>query len=200
MIAYLHGEILHIDQTSCIVRSGDIGYHVFCSGGVLLKKSVGDVVDFFIFHVVREQAQDLYGFSTHEELELFEHLTSVSGIGPKTALNILNYASPRDIACAIVRGDANHLKQIQGIGVKNAERIVIELKSKAKVFAVWISSSEGDEENMHASSDSELAEALVGLGYSVIEARQALQTLPKDTEQDIESRLKAALKGLGKKK
>lgn len=200
MIAYLHGTILRVEQASCVVRCGDIGYHVFCSGGVLLQKNVGDAVDFFIFHVVREQAQDLYGFSTHEELELFEHLTSVSGIGPKTALNILNCASPQDIARAIVRGDANVLKQIQGIGLKTAERIVIELKSKAQVFSVWISSSGNDEESTQASSDSELADALVGLGYSVQEARQALQALPRDTEQDIESRLKAALKGLGKRK
>ncbi len=199
MIAYLRGKILRIEQANCVVLSGDIGYRIFCSEATLLKKKIGDHSEFFIVHVVREQAEDLYGFLTQEELELFEHLTSVSGIGPKTAQNILNCASPEDIARAIIREDANILKQIQGIGSKTAERIVIELKSKAKVFAVWIASVSSDDD-IRASSDSELADALGGLGYSTVEARQVLQALPKDTDSNIESRLKAALKELGKKK
>ncbi|MBI2645056.1 Holliday junction branch migration protein RuvA [Candidatus Uhrbacteria bacterium] len=198
MIAYLRGNILRIEQTNCIVCVEDIGYRVYCSEATLFKKNIGDTAEFFIFHVVREQAQDLYGFLTQKELELFEHLTSVSGIGPKTALNILNCASPEDIARAIIRGDASLLKQIQGIGSKTAERIVIELKSKAQGFSVWISSTDG-ERDMQGTSDSELMDALMGLGYSNMEARQAVHSLPKDIEQDIESRLKAALKGLGRK-
>lgn len=199
MIAYLHGTILRSEQTSCIVRSGDIGYRVFCSQAALLKKNSGDTAEFFIFHVVRENSEDLYGFETHVEFELFEHLTSVSGIGPKTALAILNCASPQDIARAITRGDANLLKHIQGIGSKTAERIVVELKNKANVFAIW-TSLEGSDSDARELSNGELTDALVGLGYTVAEARDALQSLPKDTEQDIESRLKAALKGLGKRR
>jgi len=199
MIAYLQGTILHSEQSSCILCTGDVGYKIWCSQATLLKKSIGEHAKFFIFHAVRENTEDLYGFETHEELELFEYLTSVSGIGPKTALNILQCASFQDVASAVVRGDANLLKQIQGIGSKTAERIVIELKSKAPLFAVWISSA-GSDAGVHEVSDSELVDALMGLGYSSAEARFAVQSLPKESDANIESRLKAALKALGKRK
>jgi Holliday junction DNA helicase RuvA len=197
MIAYLQGTILHKDQSSCIVRASDIGYRVWCSQGTLLKKDVGDYAEFFIFHAVREHAEDLYGFETYQELDLFEHLTSVSGIGPKTALTVLQCASFHDVASAIARGDANILKTIQGIGVKTAERIVVELKSKAPIFALWVSSAQHD---ACSASDSELIDALIGLGYSSVEARSTARNVPQGSEHNIESRLKIALQELGKRR
>ena len=132
---------------------------------------------------------DLYGFLQKEEMELFEMLISVSGIGPKTALGLIGLSSVENLKTAIVSGKADFLHRAPGIGQKTAERIILELKSK-------LADEGGDGSKLE--SDIELEDALVDLGYDKNVSRQAIKKIPEGIV-DSEKRLKEALKLLGKK-
>lgn len=144
----------------------------------------------FIHTAVREDAIDLYGFKTQEELGFFKQLMGVKGVGPKTALGILNVADVKTLTRSIVRGDAAALTKVFGIGKKSAERIVVELRDKLAAAA-------GDSGAAHVDSDDgDVIEALIALGYSAQESRQALKGVPAAVE-GVRERLAAALKNLG---
>ena len=159
---------------------------VYTFGKIAGKK---DVV-FFIHTHVREDAIDLYGFLTLEELEMFELLISIAGVGPKSGLGILTVADPKTIKTAILNEDSSILTKVSGVGRKTAERIILELKNKIGDL------SEGDKAK--AIGDSDAIEALVSMGYSVSEAREALKHIPVEVK-DIGQRIKMALKNLGRK-
>ena len=153
-------------------------------------KVPGVVVSLFIHTAVREDAIDLYGFPTEDELLFFKQLMSVSGIGPKTALGILNVSDVQTLRRNIAAGDAGALTKIFGIGKKSAERIVVELRDK-----LALSIAARGESAALGGTDGEVIEALIALGYSASEARSAIKELPR--EGTVNERLSAALKNLG---
>ncbi len=185
MIAYLKGQILKKTLKSIIVLSGDVGYEVFLTPKHLEQAKQEEEVKLFVHSHIKEDAFDLYGFKSVEELDFFRKVISVSGVGPKSALSVLALAEVSDLKRAISGGDASFLQKVSGIGKKTAERLVLELKEK---FINDISGS-----TSVSSGDEQLAQALVSLGYRDSEARDIIQQMPT-AEGDLSTRLKEALK------
>jgi Holliday junction DNA helicase RuvA len=189
MISRLTGTIAHIDPKYIVLDVSGVGYKVATTSDILSKLGKDEEkVTLWTFLAVRENALDLYGFLTLAELNFFELLITISGIGPKTALGILNAASVHAIETAIQTGDTSHLTKVSGIGKKVAEKIVMELKDKIdKVTSGGtVSSNDGD-----------VIEALKSLGYSPQEARDVVKKLSKNVIKTGD-RVKEALKILGK--
>ncbi|MDP3645636.1 MAG: Holliday junction branch migration protein RuvA [bacterium] len=188
MIGYLEGDVHAIRGTYGIVSAGGVGYKVFCTKETLAKMKPNTSVNLWTHLAVRESILDLYGFATEEELRFFELLLMVSGIGPKSALAILDIASVETLRSAIAGSNAGYLTKVSGIGKKTAEKIILELKDKVGV---------GGEASAHTlSSDEGALEAMRALGYSQIEAREALRKVPNEVE-GVNDRLREALRILG---
>lgn len=193
MISSLEGKITLRAEKHIILEANGIGYKVWCSEKTLSKiPQTGGSVKLYTYLSVKETGWDLFGFLTFEELEMFELLITISGIGPKTAAGILSGASVEDLQEAIVLGDETILSRVSGIGTKVAQKIVIELKSKVKKLA------KGSGDKFRVADDIEIIDALVVLGYKVFEAREALKQVP-DSIKGVENRVREALKRLGKK-
>lgn len=188
MIAYLKGSIVECAPQSIILDVHDVGYRVSVTSAVLHTAVAGQERSFYVHTHQRDDALELYGFTTHQELSLFEKLLSVSGVGPKTALAALGCATPEGIIDAIARGDASLLRAVAGIGAKTAERIVVELKNSLAREGSGVVSMGGD---------ADLVDALLGLGYAGRDAERALRSIPVECT-DMSDRLKAALKYLGR--
>lgn len=190
MISYLSGIILQKTDKFVVVDVNGVGYRVFVSKETLTTiAQEGDAVKLFCAFEVREDAHELYGFLHKEELEFYEMLRTVSGVGPKSALAILSLAAVNVLASAIAAENTAFLAKVSGIGRKTAEKITLELRDKvAKLGAGAIASEE----------DVDVLEALESLGYSTREAAKILQSLPKDLT-GTEARLREALKFLGGK-
>ncbi|MFA5155625.1 MAG: Holliday junction branch migration protein RuvA [Patescibacteria group bacterium] len=193
MISFLRGRVIHKSLNYAILEVANVGYQVFAGETFLNDLKLGQEAEIFTHHQVREEASDLYGFKTMDDLELFELLLTVSGIGPKSALGILAIATANDIKEAIIRGDANLLTKVSGIGKKTAERLVLELKNK-------IIRSGGGAVTLYSASlgGSDEIDALMSLGYSLGEARTALNAIEPGII-DSGDRVKAALKKMARK-
>ena len=188
MFAYLKGKIFSKGSNYIVVENRGLGYKVFVLSSLLKDLHKGQEAEFYLHTYVREDQISLYGFLSPDELELFELLVAISGVGPKMALGILSGASVSSIKSAIAAGDARVFTKVSGVGKKTAERIVIELKEKI-----------GAREGLASSHElSESLDALSALGYSKREAREALKKVPKDLT-DSKSIIKEALKILGKR-
>ena len=165
-----------------------VGYKIYTNTATIgeRRKVKGDseITEFWIYTAVRETALDLYGFCTKEELDFFELLISVSGIGPKSAMGILSIATLQNLRHAISTGDIGHLTKVSGVGKKNAEKIVMELKDKLVGLSVDMSKS--------MSGEVDALEALKSLGYAEREAREALKKV--SDVSDIGEKVKKALK------
>ena len=188
MIGSIKGKIILKKEKYLVVETSGVGYKVNVSPDTLSKtKKAGEEISLWIHTHVREDVLDLYGFLDHRELEFFEMLISVSGIGPKGALSILGITSIETLRKAISTGDTSYLTKVSGIGKKTAEKIIIELRDKI------------GEEKGGSSLQGELdaLEALKSLGYSQNEAREALKKVP--AEIDTNSKIREALKILGGK-
>ena len=187
MIGSIKGKIILKRDKFIIVEVGGIGYKINASPDTLLKIKIGEEVHLFTHLHVREDAQDLYGFLEYGELEFFEMLIGVSGIGPKGALAILSVAPIETLKRAISTQDISYLTKISGIGRTTAEKIVLELREKV-----------GEEkEGVSLQGEIDVLEALKSLGYSQMEAREALKKV--STEKDTGKKIKEALKILGGK-
>jgi Holliday junction DNA helicase RuvA len=193
MIAQLEGTIVHTDARSIVIDVHGVGYKVWIASENLQKKAKvsPETVGIWTYLSVRETALDLYGFADAEELETFELLITISGIGPKTAAGILNVVSISTIRSAIASNDPSYLTKVSGIGKKNAEKIVRELSDKIGVLE-----SDIPTESMRHESD--VIEALKSLGYTERDAREALKKVPADAGSAGE-RVKKALKILSNK-
>ncbi len=191
MIASLEGIVTYQDLRFIVVNVGGVGYKVSVTGQTTEKFIQGEKVSLWTYLAVRENALDLYGFLTRDELEFFELLISISGIGPKTALSILNIASIAMLRQAISSGDTSHLIKVSGIGKKNAEKIVLELKDK-------LGPTREEDTAGHYKNEADAIAALNSLGYSQKEARDALKEVPKEITGTGE-KVKHALKTLGSK-
>lgn len=192
MISYLSGKILNRGGNFIILRVGDIGYKIFVNAIMLADFNVGAEAEIYTHQHVREDALDLYGFKTMEELEMFEMLLSISGIGPKSALGVLSVGSVEDIKESISRGDSHLLTKVSGIGRKTAERVVLELREKVGHLALNSKSDSGA-----SLASGEEIDALMALGYSMQQAREALRAVDKNIK-DSGERIREALKGLSK--
>jgi holliday junction DNA helicase RuvA len=191
MIAQLRGTISYYDTRFIILDVGGVGYKVYITPDIVNKLSPEERtnVTLWTYLAVRDDALDLYGFLTHEELKFFELLITISGIGPKTALGILNVASVHSLQTAVSTEDTSHLIKVSGLSKKIAEKIVRELQDKIDHIEVK------DEPYMRTESDA--IEALKALGYNHSEARDALKKIDKSLT-DTGAKVKAALKLLGK--
>lgn len=169
MIAYLKGRVFLKVNKSVLLLVNDVGYQVFLSQFDLDKLAINQEGEFFIFSAIKEDAFDLYGFCDIEAWDLFKHLISVSGVGPKSAINILGLAKIGELKQAIVSGDPSILQQVSGIGKKTAERLVVELKEKISSDANILLKLDNQDE--------QLVQALVSLGYKEREVKDMLKGL-----------------------
>ncbi|MGE5330018.1 MAG: Holliday junction branch migration protein RuvA [Deltaproteobacteria bacterium] len=160
MLSYIKGTIQNINKEYLVIENSGIGYKIYSSLSTLDKISLGSETKIFTYMHVREDNISLFGFLTQEELRVFELLISVSGIGPKAAISVLSGLSPSKFSLAVITNDIAVLKSISGIGLKTAQRIILELRDKVK-------SEDGIE----------ITEENAGLGGKKLEALNALQVL-----------------------
>jgi Holliday junction DNA helicase RuvA len=191
MIGAIQGRVLHKDLNLLLVDAGGVGYKVFTTPEVSLNAALGETVFLWTHLAVRENALDLYGFTERDTLNIFELLITISGIGPKTALGILNVASPEMLRQAVATEDTSYLVKVGGIGKKNAEKIVMELKDKL------VTTSADYEGAQKGAGD--VMEALLSLGYAEREVRDVLKKIPKELTGTGE-RVKYALKQLSEQR
>lgn len=189
MIYQIFGNLIGKKDNFAVVQAGGVGYKVFIPKQSLVALPVvGHEVTFFCHHRVSENDVSLYGFQTEEELQFFEQLISVSGVGPKSALSIFEISALPDLLAAIKEGRPDLLTKAAGVGRKTAERIIVELRNK-----VVVSGAEGKVSKME--TDTDLVETLAGLGFKRDAAASALSKISEDVK-GVEARLKAALKVL----
>jgi len=184
MIIQLMGTVTHKDPSFVILTAFGVGYRVWVTPHTLAHIPENGEVTLWVHQAVREQSLDLYGFLSKEDLDFFELLIGVSGIGPKSALGILSIADATTLRAAITQGDTSYLTKVSGIGAKSAKKIVLELGDKLGTIA------EGN-----LTEDTDALDALTTMGYSQAEAREALRAVSKDISGASE-RLKHALKYL----
>ncbi len=201
MYYYISGELVLAEPNTAVIDAGGVGYQMTISGYTLgkLAGKIGSKVKLFTHLSVREDAMELFGFFSLEELSTFRMLISVSGVGAKSAVSILSLMSPERFAAAVMNGDAKAIAKAQGIGGKTAARVILELKDKIKGTA---SAEEGGifgNEDIIPPADnniSEAANALMVLGYTRAEAAYALKGA--DPKADLEALIKMALAKLMK--
>lgn len=189
MIGYIEGSVRLVTEKYVLVSCGGVGYKIFCTPEILAKLNGQTDASLFTHLAVREDALDLFGFQTEAELSLFELLLTVSGIGPRGALNILSIANIETLEQAIATGDTGHLTKVSGIGRKTAEKIVLELRDKMR-------GRTNGENKMDLRGESDAILALQSLGYSQNEARDVLKQI--DSSLPTNQKIKEALKMLGK--
>lgn len=186
MINSLNGIISYISNDSLTLDVQGVGFEVFVDKRMLTEHQVGDPLRLLIHMVIRQDLLALYGFVTQEEKAIFNLLLGVDGIGPKLALAILSNLSLDNIRNAVLAEKSEYFVRVPGVGKKTAQKIVIHLQGKFPDI--------GDYQAFKgSSSDDEVIESLVALGFSVVEAQTAVQSIPKDFSQDMEERLRYAL-------
>jgi Holliday junction DNA helicase RuvA len=189
MIAALRGIVLHVQQPSfLVVEVGGVGFKVFVPASVFDElDGVGRGIFLHTYLMVREDALNLYGFSSEEQRSLFELLLTVQGVGPRLALSVLSTLSLDVLRTAVAQEQAEVLDRVPGVGRKTAEKIVFALKDK-------LGAGTGLGALAPVSDvDAEAIGALTALGYSVVEAQAAVQAIPKGQGQDVEYRIRLAL-------
>jgi Holliday junction DNA helicase RuvA len=187
MITSLSGRVSDISSESIVVLVGGVGLGVYVPNHLREGLRIGENIQLFTYLAVREDSLTLYGFSTNEERDFFTLLIGVSGIGPKLALAGISTLNPDAIRRAVFTEQAEVFSRIPGVGKKTAQRILIHLQDKVKAVEGFEPVAEMDD------TDTQVLEALVSLGYSVVEAQAALQAIPKDTPEDVETRIRLAL-------
>ena len=200
MYAFIEGTVCEKTNGCLVLQAGGVGWQLSCSNNTLMAAPArGETMRCFTFLSVREDALELFGFATREEKEMFLQLTSVSGIGPKTALGVLGAMPLRDLNLAILLGDVNALSRAPGIGKKTAQRIALELKDKvsqADVSAAAAGSAAAvPAASMAADCVAEAIEALTALGYSSTEARNAVSQV-RDKSDKPEELIRLALRAM----
>jgi Holliday junction DNA helicase RuvA len=187
MIATLRGEITQIEENALIVEVGGVGMRVFVPAPLRGRVKVGEASFLYTHLVVRETELTLYGFESQSDRDLFNLLLGVAGIGPKVALSVLSTMNIEAVQRAVFSDEPELLSRVPGVGKKSAQKIALHLKDRLKPVDTLTSVA------AMSDSDSEVLAALTALGYSVVEAQAALQSLPKDAPDDVEERLRLAL-------
>ena len=201
MISYIKGELAEVTEQAIVVECGGMGYEISVPMSTLSElPSVGNDVKIHTYLYVREDAVNLYGFLTKEDLYVFKLLIGVNGIGPKGALGILSAVTPDELRFAILADDVKTIAKAPGIGNKTAQKLIIELKDKLKladVFEQSLASNTKDSENFGQEAKdirSEAVQALAALGYSLSESTKAVGKVEITADTTVEQLLKAALK------
>lgn len=185
MIGSLRGKVHEVHAAYCLLEVQGVGHVVRATPHTLSELTAGEERFLYIHDVVREDARDLFGFLTRVDLELFERLLKVSGVGPKVALTILSAGSGETMRRAIMHGDLALMTSVPGVGKKTAQKIILELKGQLV------------EDESGAPGDAEVIEAMMSLGYSSQDARAALKTVSPSVT-DVSERVREALKSLSK--
>ena len=187
MIATLRGEITQIEETALILEVGGVGLRVSVPAPLRARMKVGEILMLYTHFVVREDALTLYGFESQSEREMFNILLGVDGVGPKVALSVLSTMSLDAIQRAVFADEAEVLSRVPGVGKKTAQKMALHLKDRLKPMDAL------SQVAAMSDTDSEVLAALTALGYSVVEAQSAIQSLSKDAPDDTGERLRLAL-------
>lgn len=187
MIAFVEGRVIELYADSLIIGVGGVGLQVFVTAQARSQVRPGDEIALHTYLVVRQDLLSLYGFASIEEREIFLLLLGVDGIGPRLALAVLSTLSPDAVRRAIFHEQPEVFTRVPGVGKKTAQKILLQLQDRIPALT--------GVEKVEAFSDldAEVLAALTSLGYSVVEAQAALQSIPRDTPQEAEERLRAAL-------
>ena len=200
MYSYIKGVLAELEEDAMVVETGGIGYHIYTTGQTFSRlPSLGDEVKIYTYLYIREDAMLLYGFCSKDELRVFKLLLGVSGIGPKGALAILSVMTTDDLRFAVLGDDAKTIAKAPGVGVKTAQRLILELRDKLSIedaFEEKLSQAEDTARDKAKGAKNEAVQALVALGYSSSEALKALGGIEITEETDVEDLLKAALKNM----
>lgn len=201
MIAYVKGELAIIEEDKVIVEVNGIGYQIFMPVQAIgLLPNVGEEIRLHTYMHVKEDAMQLFGFLTKDDLKVFKLLITVSGIGPKGALSILSQLSPDDLRFAIMANDIKAIASAPGIGKKTAEKLIVELRDKLTIEEVLNrDTSVGEVQRIDGYSNemqAEAIQALVALGYGSTEATKAVKKVNVSESTTVETLLKDALKNM----
>ena len=186
MIASISGKVIQLTKETVIIDINGLGIEVFVPKPLLGETEAGDLLYLYTYMLVREDNISLYGFASLEEKQLFLQFLAVGGIGPKLSLAILSSLSIDNIRSAILSEKPDYFSRVPGIGKKTAQKIIIQMQGK-------LPEGEGLGVRSITDVDDAVVDALISLGYSVVEAQTAVQTIPKDTPDDVESKLRVAL-------
>ena len=194
MISYIEGTIKFINQKNiCILTGSGVGYEIQIDKNQIDNLSLNQKINLHIYTHVREDAFELYGFLERSEKIMFEQLTSISGIGPKSALQILGLSGSQILYENVIKNNVAYLTQISGIGKKIAEKIVLELKDKLPKIAFEFNNVNNEVNNMSENMD--VFEALKSMGYTPKEAKEAISHITDET-MTLEQKIKFALKNV----
>ena len=201
MISYIRGELAAVQEQKAIVEAGGIGYGIYMSQQTLsMLPAVGEEVKIHTYLNVREDAMQLYGFLTGEDLQVFRLLIGVSGIGPKGGLGILAQLTPDELRFAVMSKDIKAISAAPGIGKKTAEKLIVELKDKLSIEDVLEQAAHGSEQSKEIEAtdtgmQAEAVQALTALGYGSAESLRAVKKVSVDCAS-VEDLLREALKNL----
>lgn len=192
MIAYLKGPVLQLETQAVILNAGGVGYRIFVPSPILGKAQQEVELELYIHYHFNDSGPSLYGFERPDQLAFFQDLLTVSGVGPKIGLAILSQAPMDETKRAILHGDASLLQRVSGVGKKTGERIVVELKNKVTISADGMTTPSA----YGAVVGDDALDALVALGFSRVEAQEALRGV--DSTLSAGERVKLALKQSGR--
>lgn len=195
MISYISGVVDDIEKDKVIIDNNGMGYGIFVSQNTLDQIGIGEQIKIYTYLSVREDAMQLYGFLSKQELQIFKLLIGVSGVGPKGGLAILSTCPGDSLSLAIISDDAKAISKAPGIGAKTAQKIIIELKDKID-FEDMIATKDSNTTTINNGVVSDAIEALTSLGYSQSMAYQAVKNIKNVEDMDVEDILKAALKNM----
>lgn len=194
MIGFVEGIIEYIDVDKIVVNNNGVGYNVFMPASQIDTLNVDETVRVFTYLNVREDAMQLFGFLTRDDLEVFKLLITVNGIGPKGGLAVLSTITTEDLRVAVISEDAKAISKAPGIGAKTAQKVIIELKDKLNLEDVLEPKLDANFQVNDNNSMSEAVMALVALGYSQADAYRAVKSIDNIEELDVENVIKMALK------
>ena len=194
MIGFVEGIIEYIDVDKVVVNNNGVGYNVFMPASQIDTLNVDETVRVFTYLNVREDAMQLFGFLTRDDLEVFKLLITVNGIGPKGGLAVLSTITTDDLRVAVISEDAKAISKAPGTGAKTAQKVIIELKDKLNLEDVLEPKLDANFQVNDNNSMSEAVMALVALGYSQADAYRAVKSIDNIEELDVENVIKMALK------
>ncbi len=198
MISYIRGELVSIEEEKVIVDVNGVGFGIYMPAQTMnLLPALGEEVKLHTYMNVREDAMQLFGFLTKDDLKVFKLVIGVSGIGPKGGLNILSQLTPDELRFAVMSYDVKAISAAPGIGKKTAEKLIIELKDKLSIEEILDRRNERETASLSNASNqvqAEAVQALVALGYGNSEALKAVKKVEIDDSTSVEAVLKAALK------
>lgn len=199
MIAYIIGELIEVEENRIVLESNHMGYQIFVPVTVMHEARPGEEIKVHTYLHVKEDAMQLYGFLTKDDLQIFKLLLGVNGIGPKVALGVLSALSPDELRFAVLSEDVTSISKAPGLGKKTAQKLILELKDRLSLEDAFEhklnnhSLAAGDSAAAREPS-AEAVQALVALGYSNSDALRAVRKVGLSEKMDVEEILKAALK------